>query len=158
LLAETRLAMSDENLYSAHEVVQMIPLYGMEVYGRFRELNRWAWNYMPNAGATGNERNEHPLFIGKMLKRLGEHLLGGRIGRAVERWEGSRKIKKLYASVPLGADDVEFSADVCRGFTSGHGRRVQAEFEGRVSGLRSAIPSTYPAQPVLSHSLVSAQY
>ncbi len=132
LVTENRLAVSEENLYSAHEIVQMIPLYGFDVYERFRDLNNWALHYMPNAYQERRVRAESIKWPGIWFKALGERLLGTRPGLSFERWEMSRKIKKLYALVPPNADEVEFSAEACCGFTSGHGGRALAEFEARI--------------------------
>jgi hypothetical protein len=39
LLTENALTILDQNLYHAHEIVQMIPLYGYAIYQRMRQLN-----------------------------------------------------------------------------------------------------------------------
>ena len=129
LLAETALAIPEQNLYQAHEIVQMIPLYGFGVYRRMRLANAWALAYLCNAGEARIVSAEIRLDrVGAMLKRLCERLLEGKIGNRLERWEMSRKVAKLSAQVPAADGEARFSADVCRGFLDGHGRRVLSAF------------------------------
>lgn len=134
LLSTNALALSDRNLYTAHEVVQMIPLYGLDLYRRIRTLNAWADAYLPNAAGCDDTGDEAPLNgIVVLLKRGLETLFGGAMGDRIERWEMRRKVAKLSGQIPANADDVTFTADACRGFFSGHQRRVLAEL-----GVRDA--------------------
>lgn len=132
LLSTNALALSDQNLYTAHEVVQMIPLYGLDQYRKMCSLNAWALSYLPNAEICETVACEKPLNrAGAALKRALEQLAGGSVGDRIERWEMRRKVAKLSGQIPVNADDVTFSADACRGFFSGHQRRVLSEFHMR---------------------------
>ncbi len=132
LLSETALKLSDQNLYSAHEIIQMIPFYGLDVYCRLRQANAWVNCFLPNAADACRAEGEQPLHAaGRLWKRMAERALGSRLGEAIERWEMTRKIKKLSAQVPPHADGLKFTRDVCRGFFGGHSRRVLAQFDLR---------------------------
>jgi hypothetical protein len=136
LLTENALSIHDKDLYAAHEIVQMVPLFGFQVYRQMRALNEWAETFLPNAdgvAALGTERPLNPLAAG--LKRLAERILAGRVGDRIERWEMRRKIIKLSAQVPHHSDEVLFSAEMCRGFMNGHSRRVLDEFSTRLAAL-----------------------
>ena len=134
LLTENALSIPDQNLYTAHEIVQMIPLYGFDVYRRMRVVNRWTEQFLPNANGLDASPNEPRLNgIGNWLKRAVERALGGTLGDRIERWEMRRKIAKLSAQIPAHADTVLFSAETCRGFFSGHRRRVLSEFANRLN-------------------------
>jgi hypothetical protein len=148
LVTENALKIPDENLYTAHEIVQMVPLYGMETYREFRRVNQWANKYLPNADASIAQVDARPLSgIGMRLKRAAERALSGATGDRIERWEMTRKIAKLTAQISTGADAVAFSSDVCRGFFSGHARRVLDEFDSRLALLRAEaiLPAREPA-------------
>lgn len=131
LLSEHALALADHNLYQAHEIIQMIPLYGFAVYRRMRQRNAWALTFLPNAdGARGGSEIQLNA-IGASLKRWGERLFGGALGERIERWEMRRKLHKLSAQITTHAAEANFSADVCRGFLDGHGSRVLSAFHAR---------------------------
>ncbi|MCL4393417.1 MAG: hypothetical protein M1482_01120 [Chloroflexi bacterium] len=136
LVSENALKAPEENLYSAHEIVQMKLLFGKATFARLREQNPWTVRYLPNAAGAHAEGDEQTLGrAGAALKRLAEFVLRGRLGDRIERWEMSRKIAKLTQSVPPGADQVAFTADACCGFFSGHGRRTLTEYRRRVLEL-----------------------
>lgn len=132
LLTENALAIPDRDLYNAHEIVQMVPLYGLGTYRKMRALNAWTETFLPNAYASYPHITEvlgHP--VGVVAKQFFERILRGKLGDYIERWEMTRKIKKLSTQVPADADTVHFSPDVCRGFFSGHGRRILKEYYSR---------------------------
>jgi hypothetical protein len=136
LIVENRLAIRNEDLYNAHEIVQMIPLYGVDVYRTFRLANAWTERFLPNASqretAAAVASSKPP---GGLFKRAAELALSSRAGDALENREMSHKIKKLSAQTPANADDVEFSREACRGFFSGHARRVLDEFVRRTGAV-----------------------
>lgn len=133
LLTENALAIPDRELYNAHEIVQMVPLFGLPVYRKMRELNSWAETFLPNAESIDSNAAEKPLRgIGAIAKNFFERLLQGKLGDRIEQWEMTRKIKKLSAQIPADADTVHFSQDVCRGFFSGHAKRILEEYYSRV--------------------------
>ncbi|MBI3914970.1 MAG: hypothetical protein HY327_12395 [Chloroflexi bacterium] len=135
LVTENALELRERNLYTAHEIAQMIPFYGMAIYARLRALNAWAETFLPNMNQCDaiSEIQLNPRSVSRALKRVSERMLAGRMGDALERWERTRKIAKLSAQIRGSADDAAFSADVCRGFMSGHGQRILAEYESRIT-------------------------
>jgi hypothetical protein len=134
LLSENALAIPEHNIYQAHEIVQMIPLYGFEVYRRMRQCNQWALQFLPNADAMrGADTSEELSAAVARFKRWCERLLSGALGKRIERWEMNRKVRKLSAQVTALAAESRFSADVCRGFLSGHGTRVMNAFQTRTT-------------------------
>jgi hypothetical protein len=56
ILSENAFLQSDQSLYTAHEIVQMIPLHGIEIYKRFRDVNRWTEIFLPNANTFRKNR------------------------------------------------------------------------------------------------------
>src|SRR5438309_4176572 len=93
-LSEQALVLSERNLFTAHEVAQMVPLTGIETYQRLRVLNRWTDTYLPNA-------NGHPRRIAPIeprphrTPRIVERALRRRLRSPFEHWEMARKVKKL---------------------------------------------------------------
>lgn len=131
LLTENSLALTTRDLYNAHELAQMVPLYDTAVYCEMLHANAWAREFLPNAFDLIVPNKSKLSRMGTLIKNLSESALRGRAGDWIEQWEMNRKIKKLSAQIPPQVDSVQFSADVCRGFFSGHGKRILREFQAR---------------------------
>lgn len=92
-LSERALGLEQRNFYVAHELAHMVPLYGHRVYRALREINAWADDYLPNAGASPRDISVAPAAP-EFLKRLAEGLLRHGPGRWLENWEAGRKIRR----------------------------------------------------------------
>lgn len=94
------LEIEEKNLFTATEIVTLLPLYGQEWCARFSEANNWAQRRYPNfpkriSGATPSDRRGWG-------KKLAEYLLGGRPGAWLDRkamrltvWFWRRKFSHL---------------------------------------------------------------
>ncbi|MBE0691410.1 MAG: hypothetical protein IH587_14925, partial [Anaerolineae bacterium] len=52
VLADDALLQERQDIFMAHEIAQMIPLYGRALYERMRRENGWVLEMMPNAQAA----------------------------------------------------------------------------------------------------------
>src|SRR5512146_876709 len=96
LVSEQALVFSDQNLYTAHELVQMVPLYGMGLYAEIRRLNSWAGRFLPNASGLPPQAGWiTPLRAGRRFQALLEAGFRSSAASRFERWEMERKILKL---------------------------------------------------------------
>jgi hypothetical protein len=142
-ISERALALQDRNLYTAHEIAQMIPLAGMDTYARMRACNAWVQEFLPNA--LGTPRLSHKLLVrssdpGKTsksrrrLQRATEAALRTPPGRLLESWEMQRKLRKFrlqQASHP----ESNFSPDYCKGHFNDHERRTLTAYARRLQAL-----------------------
>lgn len=133
VMAEDRLSLAPRSFFTAHELAQLIPLYGCDLYCRILEANAWIWHYLPNAipnGARGTE-------LGPLLrwgKKASEAVLGGDLGDAVERWEQQRKILRLTQQSALrGGAGALFAPDICKGHMDDHGAVILRRFEAALA-------------------------
>lgn len=94
LLSEQALKLGDRNIYTAHELVQMVPVAGHAVYRRMRRLNDWTAEFLPNAGAYSRPLSPLPP-AGRPLAQLAERVLRTPIGGWLERMEWARYERKL---------------------------------------------------------------
>lgn len=133
IVAESALTFGEHTLFTAHEVVQMVPLSGADVYRRVRESNEWTASLLPNAQgpprAWWNVEGRR-----SWLQRLGEPIGRTNAGARLERWEKERKLRRFHAASAL-EPEARFTADVCKGHVDGHGSRVLAAYRERLSDL-----------------------
>ncbi len=130
IVTERALHFPDQNLYTAHELVQMIPLSGIDTYRHIRQQNNWANTFLPNA--VGPPRN---LINGRRrrqrhLRHLAELPLRTPIGQWLEQWEMQRKIRKFQRQQP--GSESAFAADWCKGHFDTHYHRTIAAYQKRV--------------------------
>lgn len=137
LLSEDALALHNRDLYTAHEVAQMVPIYGHETYWRIRELNSWVDGILPNAG--GPPRSVAVSSRGRRARRLVETALRSRIGARLERWEMDRKVRKFTQGVGTHSE-ASFSPDWCKGHVDGHGERILSRFTERWQAVERPMP------------------
>jgi hypothetical protein len=141
-LSEQALVLSERNLFTAHEVAQMVPLSGMETYQRLRALNRWTDSYLPNAG--GPPRRLAPVEPRpRRTRRIVERALRSRLGSPIEHWEMARKMRKL-GQRSNGHAEAAFGPDWCKGHFGDHGQLTLSRYEERVRALESESEKTVP--------------
>ena len=147
LLSETALYLPDQDLFSAHELVQMVPLSGHTHYWHMRRLNHsWVSSFLPNAGGMPPARSVAFLSAdgGRgLLPRMGERLLRLPLANRLEHWERSRKVRRFAREMglgtedgrPLGRSEERFGPDWCKGHFDHHGARTLAAFSQRLEML-----------------------
>jgi hypothetical protein len=135
-LSESALSLSEKNLYTAHEMAQMVPLYGMNVYQRMRRFNPWVSDFLPNASGLPLRMGEPvALNVGSSTVRHAmERLLLTPPGDWVENWEMRRKVRKFRSQDPQAAE-TSFCRDWCKGHFGGYGQKTKQAYEARLRAL-----------------------
>ncbi len=132
-LSERALVLDERNLFTAHEVTQMVPLSGMPTYLQMRELNRWTYSFLPNAaGAPRRVTPREPHR--RVTHRLVEGTLRSRLCGPLERWEMRRKMRKL-GSRGDGHAEAAFGPDWCKGHFDDHGQLTLSRYAERLQAL-----------------------
>lgn len=135
VMAESALEQERRDLYIAHEVAQMVPLYGLGLYETLRIHNKWVFNFMPHAHGSYHQADEcAPGALWVQIKRGLEWLLGGRLGAAFERWEYARKRRKfareMEARQQAGPHAAHIDEEQVKGHFDDHGHPIlRAYFE-----------------------------
>ena len=128
ILSERSLELGEPSLFTAHELVQMVPLYGSRPYRRLLDTNAWVADYLPNA-SLGRPALVAPGRTASFGQRSLEMLLSGRLGDAVERWERERKIPRLrLEAVRQGGNGAIFTPDRCKGHMADHAAVVSRQY------------------------------
>ena len=147
VLSQTALAQDKRDLFAAHDLAQMVPLVGHEVYAEMRAANPWSARYLPHAHQPlRREPDLAPRGLLRQLKRLGEWLLSGRPGDALENWERRRKLRKFAAAAQQPGSAARLDADHVKGHFTDYSRSILKKFNERLvhhfpSDSRAAAPS-----------------
>jgi hypothetical protein len=173
LVTTNALELNEHSLYVAHELAQMIPLSGMEVYDEMRRLNAWMDEVLPNA--IGSSVEHVMLSAAKHLydsdrdssvaeerslrvtyQKVFEFILALPTIHWFEKWEMNRKIKKLSRE-QSSSSESNFSVDVCKGHVDKHGKKTEEAMMNRVThfphprplpvgeGVRAVMESPLPS-------------
>jgi hypothetical protein len=133
IVSEKLLEWRQQDLYSAREICQMIPIAGADVYTRLRRVNAWTASFLPNALGEPNlseisevrNPSSHPFT---------EWVWSGALGDRLENWEMDRKINRLTRQSGFGSETL-FSADICQGNFHQHGSRTLQAYYQRLMDL-----------------------
>jgi hypothetical protein len=132
VLSQSALSERRRDLFVAHDLAQMVPLVGLAVYAEMRAANTWAAAYLPQARQPFQPEPElvRPGWQ-RELQRLGERLLGGRMGDWLEAWECRRKLRR-WAHCACGPGAL-LDAEHVKGHFDDHDGAVLRAFEERVA-------------------------
>jgi len=137
VLAKDRLVQEQRDLYVAHEIMQMVPIYGGVLYGEMLQANRWTRDYLPNA-----QPYPGPNDVPSRLKRIAEWLLSGVLGNWLERWEYRRKMQKFQREMHAADDAARVDESQVKGHFQDHGSPVLERFLERESEYGLLIGDT----------------
>ena len=124
LVTTNALELQERSLYVAHELAQMIPISGIDVYREMRRVNDWVEDYLPRANVAPELPNGlKPASRDSVIQKALELLFHLPITEWFESWEMDRKIARLRRE-QSGSFESYFSADVCKGHVDRHGENV----------------------------------
>ncbi len=133
IVSERTLKWPDEDIYSAREICQMIPITGNDVYQRLRRENDWTDCFLPNASGMPESGNLRAVGA-SAIQSLMELPLRGSLSNRLEKWEMDRKIRRLTRQEGFGVE-TRFSADICQGNFLHHGAQTRRALEQRLARL-----------------------
>jgi hypothetical protein len=136
IISQRALEFHTRNIYAAHELAQMIPLSGIDVYEQIRALNLWMKeDFLPNAdGAPLRSIPNLGATSASTARAWLEALLLTPPGAWLEKWEMDRKIRKLRRE---NGDNPEaaFSADLCKGHSHRHGQKTEQVLNKKLENI-----------------------
>lgn len=74
--------VEEQNVFTATEVVTLLPMFGPSGYQDFKAANAWAWDHFPGYPLRALPTAGHP----GASKRFWEWAFGGRVGGFLDRW------------------------------------------------------------------------
>lgn len=146
VVAETALTQQRRDLFVAHEIAQMLPVYGRAVYDAMRQHNGWVSGFMANADDPLYATGEYTMGGGwREIKRLAETMLAGKPGDALEAWEHRRKLRRFAAQMSTPHSDARLDAQHVKGHFRDHGHPVLTQYADRLR--RHRLDEADDAQP-----------
>jgi hypothetical protein len=132
VISRRSLRLEQQDLFTAHELAQMVPMYGQALYEEMLERNSWARHYLPRAFCS-TRKHVAALPRGFVRRLVEMPLSASRLDRW-ERWEMARLQRKLR---PLVGDAAEVicSPQQCKGHTGLHRQRVTTRYAERLREL-----------------------
>ena len=135
LVTTNALELKERSLYVAHELAQMIPLSGVEIYGEMRRLNDWIADYLPNAlKAPELPQEVKPVQKRSVIQRILEILFSAPFASWFEKWEMDRKIERLTREQSSSFESY-FSADVCKGHIDKHRQKTEYAIQEKMKRI-----------------------
>jgi hypothetical protein len=147
VLAESALEQERKDLFIAHEIAQMIPLYGHDLYQRFRAVNAWADNHLPNATTVYYHAPKCTFStLGHIAKAICERLLSGRLGNWLEKWEYQRKLRRFAREIDTPHSAAQIDEQRVKGHFNDYGHPVLRKYRQRLHdyGLLEETPLAAP--------------
>jgi hypothetical protein len=147
IISERSLEFPHQSLYTAHELAQMVPLSGLDVYQRIRTLNPWVRHFLPNAdGAPPRSTRATGVTAVSRTQSLLEAALLTPPASRLEKWEMERKIRKLRRENENNPE-AAFSPDLCKGHFNRHSQRTEHVLRERLE--RFSLESPQRSSPGL---------
>ena len=135
LITTKALALDEHSLYVAHELAQMIPLSGMEIYTEMRRLNDWMADYLPNAfTASELPKGIKPLQKYSVIQKALEILFRLPFASWFEKWEMDRKIIRLTRAQSSSLESY-FSTDICKGHIDRHRQKTENAMQEKIKPI-----------------------
>lgn len=132
VLSETSLAQTRRDIFLAHEVAQMVPLYGLDYYRLFREANQWVYQQLPNALDPFFDEAEVKLKSATAIKKLLEVVCSGSLGNWLEQWEYKRKLRRFATDLKTPNSAAQVDNTQVKGHFNDHGHPVLRKYEQRL--------------------------
>ncbi len=132
VLAETNLIQTRRDIFLAHEVAQMVPIFGHDYYRRFREANDWVYGQLPNAIDPFVEQTEVKIGSSHLLKRFLEVVCGGALGNRLEQWEYQRKLRRFATDLQTPHSSAQVDDTQVKGHFNDHGHPVLQKYARRL--------------------------
>lgn len=130
VVAADALAQKRRDLYVAHEIAQVVPLFGGELYAALFAQNEWLYRNLPNAHTRDFDLSgaaHHAAF-----KRLAEWILRGKAGDYLESWERKRKQRRFQRQQQAPSPAAVLDASQVKGHFQDHGSRVLQAYQARL--------------------------
>lgn len=133
VLSETALFQQRHDIFMAHEVAQMVPVYGGRIYRQMRDCNDWVFDHMANAVDAFYQPAEYQPRRGWRWFKAGlERLLLTPLGTRFEAWEYRRKRARFDREMQKKHHAAVIDPEHVKGHFNDHGHPVLRRYAERL--------------------------
>ena len=136
---ESALKIPEENIFTAMEIVTLIPMQGIECFQKFREANAWTFEYFP---FQTNYRKDARENRKRSLRTFLERIFSSRLGDKTDQWLmhlTDRRWRKKTLSGKVNGHGDKMEMVVGRHFSKPNPKNFQAKvlkkYESAVNDL-----------------------
>ena len=120
----------EKSVYSAREMMQILPVKDIGGLTELSARNEWTSEFLPNATRKNRmllpQIKEYPWWWRVMNIPI--------LGRFIESWEASRRIKELTRSSK--SSESIYSKSVCRGHENAHKTRIEERYNHVIEAIQ----------------------
>jgi hypothetical protein len=144
IIDEKSLEVPEKNIFTATEIVTLLPLYGTSLFDSFFKANEWVYDFFPNQPVKTNTAKE-PSFI--IFKKVIEWILNNRHGNkadtALMRYF-SKRWKKLMTKNKFTESGFQLGTMMadkhfCRPFPEHFQQKILDRYEERIRTLKTSL-------------------
>ena len=143
---EAALEIPEKNLYTAIEIVTLLPMCGSDAFVEFRKANAWTDRYLPNShGRVVFSRENKPSIGRRLLEKMLDNRLGDRLDHwlmtvTARRWDKkTEEGRRNNRGIVLSMDATRHSA---RPDPKGFQRSLLETYERRCEGVLRTYVAT----------------
>jgi hypothetical protein len=130
IITENNLTVTDRNIFTAMEIVTLIPLYNNKMFRQFLEANAWTKEYFPH---YKENRLVKPREFKSLLKRIWGSRLFTWLNSKVFHFYKKRFAGKVTTGKIVAFDNnMVITENDCKLHLSGHRKRILLQYQKNV--------------------------
>lgn len=141
IVDETFLEVPEKNIFTATEIITLMPLYGTHLFDRFFEANDWMYDFFPNHPAKTYSAKESS---GILPKKIIEWLLNNKHGNNADdalmhyfdkRWK-KLTAKNKFTETGFQLGTMMTDKHFCRPYPQHFQQKILEKYEEKIQALR----------------------
>lgn len=144
VIDETCLEVQEKNLFTAIEIVTLIPLHGSLLFAKFFEANKWMYDFFPNHEAKKNDAKEASTVLPrKIIEWIFDNRQGDKIDDTLmkyfrKRWE-KLTAQKRFTKTGFQIGTIMAEKHFCRPYPQHFQKKILDVYEEKVEALRTTL-------------------
>jgi hypothetical protein len=144
VIDETNLEVQEKNIFTATEIITLIPLHGPLLFDKFFESNNWVYNFFPNNSSKKIVAAETTIIL---PRKLIEWMLDNKQGDKADdklmkyfeqRWNRlTRENRFLKSGFQIGTMQAEKHS--CRPYPEHFQQKILDIYEEKLEALRTTL-------------------